>query len=335
VRLNVRVFVWGAVATAVLVSVGVVARYGSSYSATQPWWLVFVLSLVASSTAVAVVLGVIYAGEGAGPDSRVTESVPGAGPHATDAVGRQQTNLVGQVEHVQQLTIDLFEAQRRFRRSVGHDLRSPLASIASAAEMLADGRQGQLNVDQEETCRLISESARRLIGQVEMLYARDEAFSLTVPLVDSFDLVELVQSVVSALRLAADAKDLEVELAFDAESIGMESDRRAIERIVANLVDNAIKFTDAGKVVVSVSAAEASAQIEVADTGIGIPFGDLPAVGTEFFRSSTVRDRQGAGIGVAVTRALADELGGSLTIDSELGSGTRATVVLPRYLDIA
>ena len=112
----------------------------------------------------------------------------------------------------------------------------------------------------------------------------------------------------------------------------MRADARRLAQVIDNLVSNAIKFTDAGgEVTVSISGDGSAVRIVVADTGIGIPADEQSQVFSRFFRASSasVAAIPGTGLGLSITRALVEQHGGTIALESEEGRGTRVTVTLP------
>jgi signal transduction histidine kinase len=130
----------------------------------------------------------------------------------------------------------------------------------------------------------------------------------------------------------------EIELVWDCPPAlpVLRTDQTKLTRILHNLIDNAIKFTDRGRVVVSARQSEnQSLTFQVSDTGAGIPQGSLPAI-FEMFRqldSSKTREHEGVGLGLFVVKKLTDLLGGRIEVNSELGVGTTFTLTLPAGTD--
>jgi cell cycle sensor histidine kinase DivJ len=223
-----------------------------------------------------------------------------------------------------------YEQQTRLIRGIGHDFKSPLASILRSSEALAAGEFGPIAPDQAEVCRLIAESARHLTGIAQALYAmgdaRDDAPRFEHVEVDAR---EPLERAVNAHRSAAAAKEIELELALPERPLPVCAARGALERIFGNLLNNAVKFTYEGGISVTCRHRDGALQVVVADTGIGIPADELASIGTEFVRGSNAVEQSGAGVGLAVVQHLLDGMGGTLTIASELGRGSSFTIDIP------
>ena len=150
-------------------------------------------------------------------------------------------------------------------------------------------------------------------------------------------LIPALESCLEGHRGRAEAKDL--SLTFDAGSLDGETlvlaDEEAIWQIFDNLIDNAIKYTPlGGKVRVACSLAADMVNVDVADTGIGIPRDELPRIFERFYRVDKARSRElgGTGLGLSIVKHLISSIGGQISVTSRPGSGSRFTVKIPRCL---
>jgi two-component system phosphate regulon sensor histidine kinase PhoR len=142
---------------------------------------------------------------------------------------------------------------------------------------------------------------------------------------------EVASSVAEQLRSLAEQRQVAVELDVPAD-VTVGCDWASLSRILSNLLDNAIKYTEAGgRAGVTASRADDVVSVTVWDTGIGIPSTDLERVFERFYRVDKGRSRAlgGTGLGLSIVKHLADTLGGRVSVESELGKGSRFTVVLP------
>ena len=219
---------------------------------------------------------------------------------------------------------------RQFSAALAHELRTPLAALRGEIEMTlmtakttAD-YQRSLGSQLEELDRL-----GRLVTHLLTL-ARAEAGEIRLDR-SPVDLSALGASLVSQLDAVADAKG--VTLTCDAgPGVVIVGDAGWIERLVLNLLDNAIKFTPSGgRVTLSVRGTNTSATLTVADTGIGIPAADLPHVFERFYRADSARSPQTEGVGLGLTLAkwIADRHGATIAAASAEGLGSALTVVFP------
>jgi signal transduction histidine kinase len=143
----------------------------------------------------------------------------------------------------------------------------------------------------------------------------------------------MLEEVVRSSRKAAEEKGLEIRWQCSA-GLAVKSDRSKLDRIMQNLVANAIKYTERGAVRIEVQAAGAGVELHVIDTGVGIAAEDQPRLFDEFFTlHNHERDpKKGFGLGLAIARRLARQLGGDISLDSAPGRGSRFTVLLPDAL---
>jgi two-component system sensor histidine kinase VicK len=217
----------------------------------------------------------------------------------------------------------LRQAEREFVANASHELRTPVAAIASAVEALQAGAHED-PVDRARFIDLIGRQSTRLIRLTSALLTLARAQTGHEPLqLEPVELAPLLQD-------AADTGDefpgrVRVECPEPVTAIGR---RDILEQALANLVGNALKHTSEGEVVLTARRSGQRAIIEVSDAGEGIP---PEAQGRVFDRFFTVdrNERNGFGLGLAIARGSAEALGGTLTIHSDEGKGTTATIVLP------
>jgi signal transduction histidine kinase len=215
---------------------------------------------------------------------------------------------------------------------VSHELRTPLTSIHGYLDLVLEGRTGDLTAEQREFLAIVRRSADRLLALVNdlLFLAQAEAGMLKLTL-EPADLVALAEESLQSARPNADAAGVELEL--DApDSLAVEVDGSRIVQLLDNLVSNAIKFTPSGgHVRVLVARRADRASIVVSDTGMGISAEDQARIFSRFFRTAEAGHEaiQGTGLGLTITKTIAEAHGGSITVASEPGRGTRFTVELP------
>ena len=220
-----------------------------------------------------------------------------------------------------------------FLTTVSHELRTPLASIIAFSDIL--GKAAGSDTDEGQIVREIKDNGSVLLGMINNIIdaARLEAgkFELSYSEVDLVDVVYAVERVVLPL---AEKKDISLSTSIAPNVPIIESDREALHKILANLVGNAIKFTDSGgnvSVNVSFGCSDNCIELRVEDTGVGIAKEDSVAIFDRFVRPDTSLSREhgGSGLGLSLVKDLSEELGGSVSVTSELGEGSVFTVVLP------
>jgi signal transduction histidine kinase len=247
-------------------------------------------------------------------------------------VARADGRLVGRIWTLREVTADrrLERMRDAFVTAVSHELRTPLTSMSGFLEMLGDAEH-ELGPSGRNYVTVMRRSTARLQRIVEdlLLVAEIEAERLALDPAPT-DLAELAAAAVEAARPAAIEK--EIELTLDVEGpIPLEADAPRLGRVFDNLVSNAIKFTPrGGSVVFSATAAGGSPRVEITDTGIGIPYEELGQLFSRFYRASTATRREipGTGLGLVIARAIVDAHGGTISVESREGEGTRITVTL-------
>ena len=218
---------------------------------------------------------------------------------------------------------------RRVTDNIAHDLRSPIARIRGFAEMALTGRDNNMGV-QDLAARVMEESDR-LIGMINDLLdiARTRA-GVQVLEKESVDMVGLVADAVDLFIPSAQAKGIVMDVTLPRTPVMVHGDLSRLQRVVANLLDNAIKFTPAGgKVHVTVERSGDEAAIRIRDTGIGIPQSEITKVFNRFYRADTSRSTPGSGLGLSLAQAVVQAHNGRITVTSTPGKGSEFVVVLP------
>jgi two-component system phosphate regulon sensor histidine kinase PhoR len=232
---------------------------------------------------------------------------------------------------------DVTEAERLdrtrkdFVANVSHELKTPLAAIQGYAETLLDGA-----LDERETAlrfsRRILEQCRRLGDLLADLLTLSRLEG-TAPLraQEPVDLRETVAEAVELLAGGAASKQVTLEIEPGGPAV-VAGDADGLLRLAANLIDNAVKYNrTGGRVTLRLTVAAGQVQLEVADTGIGIPAAALPRLFERFYRVDKGRAREegGTGLGLAIVKHVAQAHGGRVEVESEPGRGSRFRVLLP------
>ena len=223
-------------------------------------------------------------------------------------------------------------AKGRFLATMSHELRTPLTALAGYGELLADQVIGPISDPQLEILERMRSVTMHLSAMIEEILAftsLEEGRETVRP--SEFLAEDLVRSALAVVEPLAEQKRIELDLRLGKSSVRMSSDIDKARQILVNLLGNAIKFTDAGKVTVRLSKASTSVRLEVQDTGIGIPGEELPRLFRPFAQVDTglTRRHGGTGLGLYISRRLATLLGGHIEVASEPGVGSTFSVVLP------
>lgn len=228
--------------------------------------------------------------------------------------------------------IEATRAKSEFLAAMSHELRTPLNSIIGFSDILLKGLAGPLNAEQELQLGMVCESGRHLLALVDDILDLSRIESgRTVAVLEKFDAVTLATSVVEMLRPLADSKGLGLTLNCEQAVEPVDSDPRFVSQILANLLGNAIKFTDSGSITLAMSVSDDQMTFSVADTGRGIPAADLPHITEHFYQAAPLREAkiEGAGLGLAISSQLAGMIGGVLHVSSKLGVGSTFTLQIP------
>lgn len=222
------------------------------------------------------------------------------------------------------------QVRRDFLANASHELRTPLTSIQGFAATLLQG-----DVPPEEARRfteVIARNAERLKSLIDDLLELSRLEGRRQPLRPSeVDVGQLSRVLLDDMQPRLDGRSLRAELHLEDPPRAW-GDRRGIEQVLTNLIDNAVKYTDeGGRIDVSVRDAGGRVEVEVADTGLGIPEADVGRVFERFYRVDKARSRAlgGTGLGLAIVKHLLQAMGGDIRVDSKLGEGSRFTFWLP------
>jgi signal transduction histidine kinase/HPt (histidine-containing phosphotransfer) domain-containing protein len=221
-------------------------------------------------------------------------------------------------------------AQRAFVAAMSHEVRTPLNAILGMSELLA---QTPLAPDQREYVEIARRCGRALQGLLDnaLELSRLESGGVEVAH-EEFELEAVVRECLEAFSFTAHQKGIALVADLSDDAVGtVIGDEGRLRQVLFNLVGNAVKFTERGRVVVSMRVDAENLAIAVEDTGIGIPHGRQQVVFERFVQaeSGTTRRFGGSGLGLALCREMVGALGGSIRLESEPGVGSVFRVVLP------
>ncbi|MBT5057275.1 MAG: hypothetical protein HOM68_12105 [Gemmatimonadetes bacterium] len=225
---------------------------------------------------------------------------------------------------------EMDELKSDFVSNVSHELRTPLTSIKGSVDNMLDGITGELNEKQGRYLGRVQGNANRLSRLVDDLLdlSRIEAGRLELR-PTNVSVQRIADDVTASLQTVAEQKQIALSLASDGEATAW-ADADRIHQVLVNLVGNAIKFTESeGKVDVRVQGEGDEIIVAVSDTGPGIPDDQLATIFDKFHQVGSSADRQGAGLGLAISHKLIELHGGTVFVDSELGVGSTFTLTLP------
>jgi signal transduction histidine kinase len=239
------------------------------------------------------------------------------------ALARSFNAMAGELRQVE-------EMKQAFFATLAHELRSPLTSIRGAVDLLQMGAPDSLSEKQERLTRIIGLSSERLLRLTNEILELSRFRAGIVELDRKpLDLAELVDRVVEELHPQAEEAGVVLEREHYGSHFAYLGDEERLYQLVINLGANALRFTPrGGRVVVRIIETDTEFELQVEDTGVGIPVEALPTIFDPYRQAH--HDRGGTGLGLAIVRGVANAHGGRVTAESREGKGSRFTVLLPR-----
>jgi PAS domain S-box-containing protein len=247
---------------------------------------------------------------------------------ATADLAEQNARLQWQSQEVERAN----KLKSEFLASMSHELRTPINALIGYSALLLDGVLGDMNPKQHDALtrgRAAAEHLLNLINDILDL-AKIEAGKMPLHL-ENVSLRDVTLEVTQQIEPLVRKKQLDFSMDVAPDCPVIYSDRTKIKQILLNLLSNAVKFTSQGGVSIAARCTETGVRIEVVDSGIGIRPNDLQAIWEDFRQVDQSRTREfgGTGLGLSITRKLLERLGGSVTVQSQYGSGSTFSVHLP------
>jgi len=254
------------------------------------------------------------------------------------AVALEQARLGGEVRLEMESRLRASEgatgAKDRALATLAHDIRSPLGAIDGYCWNMEDELYGPLTEEQRKVLARIRMSGRHLLSLLDnvMDMARLNAGVAALQMLP-IHVAEVAREAVDMLAPAAAGKLQSLTMTAGADPI-IDGDAARLRQVLVNLVGNAVKFTpQSGTISVSVSEYQGAdrtfAEVRVTDSGPGIPLAEQAAIFEAYYRSEAAAPQPGVGLGLAISRALVEQMGGALMVESEMGRGASFTIRLP------
>ena len=258
-----------------------------------------------------------------------------------DELGSLAANVNRMNGELQRLYGELETASRHkseFLANMSHELRTPLNAIIGFSQVLRQRLFGELNEKQDEYLDDILSSGNHLLSLINDVLDLSKVEAGQVELeIATFSLREALERGVVMVRERATKNGVQLTLALAGDVDLVDGDERRLRQVVFNLLSNAVKFTpEGGSVVVGSERADGEVRVMVTDTGPGVPEEDRERIFEEFQQTEVgARQREGTGLGLALSRRLVELHGGRIWVESELGRGSRFVFTLPQEEAIA
>jgi len=244
---------------------------------------------------------------------------------------------LGSIITLRDITLEkeLAKMKEDFLHSITHDLRSPMTSIKGFLEILSDESVGTLNEDQKNFLKIMDESSEKLLTMINNLLdvSKLEAGKMVLNL-NAVDFKKLAKGIVDFFY--PQAKSMKINLSLNAADgvMPLQADENLIERVITNLVSNAMKFTPPdGAVTVSVKDGPGKIYVEVSDTGKGIPKEEVGRVFEKFHQvTDTALKKTGTGLGLTVCKYVVETHFGKIRAESVFGEGSTFSFWIPKDL---
>jgi signal transduction histidine kinase len=224
----------------------------------------------------------------------------------------------------------------QFLANMSHELRTPLNAILGYTELIADGIYGEPSEKMLGVLKRLESNGKHLLGLINDVLdlSKIEAGQLVLELTD-YSLEDIAQTVRSTLEPLAADKKLAFKVEVAAKMPAGHGDGRRLTQVLINLVGNAIKFTDAGEVVITGGVIDGSFHLSVRDTGPGISAADQAKLFQEFQQADNAitRKKGGTGLGLAISKRIVEMHGGKIWVESQLGEGSTFSLTLPLVVE--
>lgn len=251
----------------------------------------------------------------------------------------QVLELVGRALERRNAKLRLIQIRSDFVANVSHELRTPITVVIGFVSLLLNQLMGQLTDQQLRALERVYNNSQELLDLIDNVLWLTSLNAGDLSIVgEDFDVDVMVQEIAKKYEKALRERGIQLSIQSPAEGIRIHTDSSKVARIYQNLFHNAVKFTSGGNITVNVrrSARQRMIELEIVDTGIGIPRDQLEAVFQPFRQvdGSLGRQYAGLGLGLTVARRLTDFLGGTLEIKSQEGVGTHVTLSLPHRSEV-
>jgi signal transduction histidine kinase len=248
------------------------------------------------------------------------------------AIAVRNAELYAEARQSREAAEESNRVKSQFLASMSHELRTPLNAILNFSQFVATGMLGPVNDQQVDVLTKVVSSGKHLLSLINDVLdiSKIESGALKLFVEPNIRLDNELETAVNATKILLNDKPVEVITQIHGEIPPMIGDKRRLRQIMLNLMSNACKFTEAGQITLELSANETEITLMVRDTGPGIDAKDYELIFETFRQSDTgLRQGEGTGLGLPISRRLAEAHGGRLWLTSVVGQGTSFYVALP------
>src|SRR6266481_8425378 len=235
-------------------------------------------------------------------------------------------------EHVAKL-------KSEFLNQVSHELRTPLAVIIGYIECITDGLYGEIEPKHHEILQVVAKQSTHLKNMIDqiLIFSRLEAGKQPIR-IEEIQLTKVINDLKDTFEFLCRQKGIELCWELTRDPLPIHSDATRLKEVISNLLQNAVKYTDRGSITVRSKKmpTQDSVSVEVQDTGMGISEQHLTNIFEPFMqvhKTSTENSRGGIGLGLSIVKKHLEQMGGTISVESELGKGSIFRIILPRKHD--
>ena len=227
---------------------------------------------------------------------------------------------------------ELMKRDKEFIAITSHQMNTPLSIIRGYVSLLKNGKVGKTNPEQTKYLEEIYRSTKKLIDITNNLLSisRIEQDKIKIEKSD-INISDLFIELKQGLSIKGAPGEVTIEFVESDPKMVVYADHEKLVQALNNLIDNSIKYTKKGNIIITAEKEGNAVKFTVSDTGIGIPEEDLDRIGQKFFRSQNAitLDNRGTGLGMFIVDTIAEKHGGDLKIESQIGKGTIVTLIIP------
>ncbi len=245
---------------------------------------------------------------------------------------------VKEAEQAREVAEHANRVKSAFLASMSHELRTPLNAIINFTKFVAQGDLGPINEEQEETLSQVVDSAKHLLSLINDVLdmSKIESGSMTLFKQENVDIAEILDAVVTVGKSLLEDKPVEIKQDIGADLPKLTADKQRLRQILLNIMTNACKFTEEGSITVRAYTEADEVVIAISDTGVGIAPEEQADVFEAFKQAKAgLQHGEGTGLGMPISKRLAELHGGRLWLESEVGRGSTFYVALPVHEKVA